>query len=71
MRRHEASVTWRAGAADVQRVIDLSHRVLDDVLGLADGALQQSELFLQQLLLQLLLLTRLDVEETPALLCWF
>lgn len=52
--------TWRAGAADVQRIIQLGHSVLDDVLGLGHGALQQQELLLQQLLLQLLLLTRLE-----------
>ena len=47
--------TWGAGAADVERVVQLCHRVLDDVLRLAHRPLEQRELLLQELLLQLLL----------------
>lgn len=50
-------LTWRAGAADVQGIIQLGHSILNDVLGLGHGALQQQELLLQQLLLKLLFLT--------------
>ena len=52
--------TWGAGAADVQRVVQLGHRVLDDVLRLAHRPLEQRELLLQELLLQLLLATGLQ-----------
>lgn len=41
----------------MEGIIQLSYRILDDVLRLCDGTLQQSELLLQKLLLQLLLLT--------------
>lgn len=41
----------------MEGIIQLSYRILDDVLRLCDRTLQQSELLLQKLLLQLLLLT--------------
>ena len=57
--REGAGLTWGAGAADVQRVVQLGHGVLDDGLRLGQRALQQGELLLQELLLQLLLTARL------------
>lgn len=53
-------LTWRAGAANVEGIIQLGNSVLDDVLSLGHGALQQRKLLLQQLLFQLLLLTCLN-----------
>lgn len=46
----------------MEGIVQLSHSILDDALGLGDGALQQSKLLLQQLLLQLLLLARLHAQ---------
>lgn len=43
----------------MEGIVQFSYSILDDVLGLCDGTLQQSKLLLQKLLLQLLLLTRL------------
>ena len=56
---HSLILTWGAGAADVQGVIQFGHSILDDALSLRDRSLQQRELLLQQLLLQLLLTARL------------
>jgi len=42
-------------------VVQLGNGILDDALGLCDGALQQSKLLLQKLLLKLLLQIRLHV----------
>lgn len=52
----DRGLTWRAGAADMEGIIQLSYSILNDVLSLCDGTLQQSKLLLQKLLLQLLLL---------------
>ena len=52
-------LTWGAGAANMQGIIQLGDSVLDDVLSFCDGTLQQRKLLVQKLLFQLLLLARL------------
>lgn len=58
--RGAAGHTWGAGAADMQWVIQLGHRITEDALGLPYRLLQDAELLIQQLLLQALLLTELQ-----------
>lgn len=58
------ALTWGAGAAYMKGIIDLSDSILDDVLCLGDGSLQQGKLLLQKPLLQLLLPTYLHTQTT-------
>lgn len=51
--------TWGAGAADMQWVVQLGHRVTEDVLRLPHRLLQDAKLLIQELLLQALLLVAL------------
>lgn len=50
------SLTWGAGAAQVQGVVELGHGVLQDALGLGRSAPQHRELLVQEPLPQLALL---------------
>lgn len=54
-----AGHTWGAGAADVQGVVQLGHRIAEDALSLPHCLLQDAKLLVQQLLLQALLLVAL------------
>lgn len=65
--------TWGAGTADVQGVVQCSDSVLNDVLSLSDCRLQKCKLLFQQLLLQLLLMTRLQTHSAKVTLaqCWY
>ena len=58
--------TWRAGAAQVQGVVQLAHGVLQDALGLGGGAPQHRKLLIQQPALQPLLLRLLAGEGEAA-----
>lgn len=51
-----AAQTWGAGATEVQGVIQLAHCVLQDGLRLGGCTSQHCKLFIQQLLLEPLLL---------------
>lgn len=48
--------TWRTGASDVQGIVQLGHRILDDALRFLHCPLQDAELVVQELLLQILFL---------------
>lgn len=57
--RGAAGHTWGAGAADVQWVVQLGHCITEDAFGFPYRLLQDTELLIQQLLLQALLLIAL------------
>lgn len=50
------SPTWRAGAAQVQGVVQLAHSILQDALSLGSSAPDHRKLLVQEPLLQPLLL---------------